>query len=163
MTNVWFIGDLHFGHEAILKYCPEHRPFASIDEHNQALIQRWNSVVRPKDKVFVLGDFCLGKHNIKYAKYLNGFLHLIMGNHDNYDSQEYAENFFKLSGAVQYKKGILTHIPVHESELSRFRFNIHGHLHTKCIPDKRYINVSAEQINLTPISWNALKEKYLEE
>jgi calcineurin-like phosphoesterase family protein len=53
---------------------------------------------------------------------------------------------------------MLTHIPVHYCELEyRFKKNIHGHMHEKVVlfndkPDSRYINVSCEQINYTPIA-----------
>lgn len=159
MTNVFFIGDLHFGHHNILKFCPKERPFSSIEEHNEELVKRWNDVVKIHDKVFVLGDFAMGKSNLHYAGRLNGKKHLIMGNHDGYDVHEYLNDFYKLDGCVQYKKGILTHVPVHPSELTRFRFNIHGHLHHICLDDPRYINVSAEQINLTPIHWDEIKKR----
>jgi calcineurin-like phosphoesterase family protein len=67
---------------------------------------------------------------------------------------------------VRYKGAFLTHCPVHPQELEyRTSINIHGHLHeynvTKNIirgtrdtnlgvPDKRYINVSCEQVNYQP-------------
>ena len=54
-------------------------------------------------------------------------------------------------GAVKYKDCVLTHIPVHPSQFPRFRLNIHGHLHLKVIADTRYINVSCEQVNYTPV------------
>ena len=47
---------------------------------------------------------------------------------------------------------MLTHIPIHPGQLNRFDANIHGHIHDRKIDDKRYVNVSVEQINYTPIS-----------
>jgi len=34
--------------------------------------------------------------------------------------------------------------------------NIHGHLHANRIDDSRYINVSVEQINYTPVEVDSL-------
>ncbi len=53
----------------------------------------------------------------------------------------------------------MTHIPIHEASKSRFAANIHGHLHTNVINDPWYINVSVEQIDFTPISWDVLVDK----
>ena len=59
---------------------------------------------------------------------------------------------------------ILTHIPVHPESLARWGLNVHGHLHANRvnlplaqIPDRRYFNVSMEQINYTPISLEEVK------
>ncbi len=53
---------------------------------NEALVSNWNSVVKPDDHVYHLGDFCFG--NVEKWNWclepgrLNGHIHLIMGNHD---------------------------------------------------------------------------------
>ena len=77
-----------------------------------------------------------------------------MGNHDSYPTHLYLEHFNKLYGSVKIKDVLLTHVPIHESQLNRFRKNIHGHLHSSILNDNRYINVSVERINLTPILLN---------
>lgn len=54
---IWFTSDLHLGHANILKHCA--RPFASIQEHDAALIARWNAKVRLDDTVYV--HDCIGR------------------------------------------------------------------------------------------------------
>ena len=153
MTNTFFIGDLHFGHKNIIKFdgIRDIRHFDTIEEHDAELVRRWNKVIGRKDIVWVLGDFCFGKKNLEIAGQLNGIKKLILGNHDTYQSADYLKYFHKLYGAVEYRGNILTHIPVHTDQFDRFKFNIHGHLHTNIINDPRYICVSAEQIGLAPI------------
>lgn len=34
---IYYIGDLHFGHENVIKF--DHRPFGSVEEMDKALIQ----------------------------------------------------------------------------------------------------------------------------
>lgn len=149
-TRVFFIGDTHFGHKNILKYT---RPqFASIEEHNAVLIDNWNKTVRPNDTVWHLGDFCFGRLNLNLAARLNGNKRLVLGNHDMYPATVYLQYFKSLHGATEYKGGVLSHIPVHPDQFYRYRFNIHGHLHTEVVEDVRYKNVSVERINFTPIS-----------
>lgn len=180
MINVWFISDTHFGHKNILEYEKEARPFSTIEEMHEAMIERWNRVVKEKDIVYHLGDFAFGRDNIKIASKLNGNKRLIMGNHDVYPATDYLLYFTKLAGVLFYKKCILSHIPVHINNLGkRCILNIHGHLHSKEVvnfswkqwdyfpnqkvmtieKDINYFNVSCEQNNLTPIHWDLIKER----
>lgn len=61
--------------------------------------------------------------------------------------------------SLEIQKYILTHIPVHMDQFTRFKGNIHGHLHTKRIDDPRYFCVSAEQVNLTPVPISEVIER----
>lgn len=56
----------------------------TIDEHNEALISRWNSVVGDSDITLVLGDFVMGKklETLPVIERLNGRKILLTGNHD---------------------------------------------------------------------------------
>ncbi len=165
MSETFFIGDTHFGHANILEYERAARPFNSLEEMHEAMVNRWNSVVGKYDKVFHLGDFAFGSHNIAIASRLNGQMRLILGNHDSYGAPEYLKYFHSVHGAIYWFKYLLTHVPVHPCNLNgRADYNIHGHLHSKFvmlfdqkntntwIKDRRFINVSCEQNNLTPIS-----------
>lgn len=166
MSDTWFISDLHLGHSNILQYEPVARPFATLDEMHEEIIARWNAVVRKYDKVFVLGDFAFTREALTLADRLRGQKRLILGNHDTYAASEYLKYFRSVHGAVFWKQCVLTHIPVHPSQLEgRSDYNIHGHLHGRRISkqshlevDVRYINVSVEQNNLTPINARELFE-----
>lgn len=168
MINTWFISDTHFGHKNIIEYEKESRPFDTVEEMNECIVDRWNSVVRDNDIVLHLGDFCFGQKNLEIAKRLNGKKRLVLGNHDTYPSASYLESFEKLYGMVYWKGCVLSHMPVHSNGLgSRWFLNVHGHLHSKrvqikvdeddvdfpdwYIDDPNYFNVSCEQNNLTPI------------
>ena len=89
----WFTSDHHFGHEGILspdKHCRRGAHFSSIEEHDRALVDLWNSVVRPGDTVHHLGDFaykCSFEHADRIFKKLHGTKHLILGNHDKLASR----------------------------------------------------------------------------
>ena len=47
MAVIRYIADLHFGDENIIAY--DNRPFLSVSEMNEALIERWNRVVGKDD------------------------------------------------------------------------------------------------------------------
>ena len=84
MSRVHFTADTHFGHGAIIRMAQ--RPFSSIEEHDQTIVDNWNSVVAPADVVFVVGDFAHKADNERAAKTfgkLRGTKHLVVGNHDS--------------------------------------------------------------------------------
>lgn len=81
----FYVSDTHFRHERIIAMQP--RPFASIREHDEFIVDRWNSVVRDDDIVYHLGDFAfrLGErqdHLFWLFSRLRGRKYLIIGNHD---------------------------------------------------------------------------------
>lgn len=78
--TIWFTSDQHFGHAGIIKYC--RRPFADVDEMNEALVQRFNSVVSDRDDVYHLGDFAFSDPALWLARLKGRRHHLILGNHD---------------------------------------------------------------------------------
>lgn len=84
-VSKYYISDTHLGHERLLDMQP--RAFSSIDEHDEHIIQRWNSVVRDTDHVYHLGDFAFSlSRNAERMKEiferLNGRKYLVIGNHD---------------------------------------------------------------------------------
>ena len=72
--STFFTSDHHFGHAKIIEYCK--RPFSSVEEMNQVMIDRWNEVVGPDDHVYHLGDFAFG-HNDVVERYRHTVVHLI--------------------------------------------------------------------------------------
>ena len=85
--RILWSSDHHFRHRAILdERMSVHRPFASIEEHDETLIANWNAAVRPDDTVWHLGDFCY-RCGEDYARSVFGRLRgkrrfLVRGNHD---------------------------------------------------------------------------------
>ncbi|OYV28372.1 MAG: hypothetical protein B7Z79_13075 [Thiomonas sp. 20-64-9] len=87
--TTFFTADQHFGHANILKYEADSRKndkgitFRSVEQMNEAIVDRWNAVVAPGDTVYSLGDFSYKLHTIgEYLPHLNGRVILITGNHD---------------------------------------------------------------------------------
>lgn len=175
MPEIYFTSDHHFGHKNILIYEKEARPFQTLEEMHEHLIDRWNSVVRDCDTIYHLGDFCFGRGYIKIAERLRGKKRLVLGNHDTYPSGDYLQYFDKLYGCKFWERCVLSHMPVHPNGLgSRWLLNLHGHLHSKIVmmpvfnkgtlqsistvPDHNYFNVSVERHNLTPVSADVIRD-----
>lgn len=83
MTSTWFTSDPHIGHALVSRLRSEagHCPAA---EHDDYLAEQWDSRVRPRDTVWVLGDLTLGNLDYCLDWFANrpGRLRLIFGNHD---------------------------------------------------------------------------------
>jgi calcineurin-like phosphoesterase family protein len=156
MNRVFVIADTHFGHKKIIQFENEHRPFTTIEEHDEELVRRWNSAVRPSDTVWHLGDVLFGRAAFATLGQLNGVKRLVMGNHDRYPSALYLEHFRQVYGAAEVHGCLLTHVPAHPSQFGRYALNIHGHLHSRALDDVRYVNVSAERVRLTPVLLDSL-------
>ena len=166
MSNIFLIGDTHFGHSNIITFKRDDgtplRNFETILEHDEALIKNWNSVVSPNDKVYHLGDVGFKKFSYleEILSRLNGSKILIKGNHDNFKLSQYAQYFKDVRGSWTLDKFILSHIPLHPDSLYRWTACIHGHLHANSLADPKYYNVSAECINYTPIEFEKIREHY---
>ena len=85
----WFTSDLHFGHKNVLKHCSSTRPFSTIEEMNEHIISTWNSQVKPRQMVWVLGDFSFYgiDRTRQILSRLNGDIRIVRGNHDKYAKQ----------------------------------------------------------------------------
>jgi calcineurin-like phosphoesterase family protein len=130
--------------------------FSSVTQMNDTMIRNWNSVVDHGDKVYHLGDVIFGerKDTPYILSQLNGRKRLILGNHDD-GKNPYLHRFFEkimVSRVFKDNGMLLTHIPVHPDSLheNKYPVCVHGHIHDLVIPDKRYKNVSVEQIDYTP-------------
>jgi calcineurin-like phosphoesterase family protein len=172
MANIFFASDHHLDHKNILTFKRDDntplREFVDVDHMRETIIQRHNSVVKPGDKVYFLGDVVMSRKAkaLEVLARMNGEKILIKGNHDQCDARAYLEYFKDIRGSHQFEGLILTHIPIHPESLARWGLNVHGHLHSNVvkmalsqIPDPRYFNVSMERINYTPISLEEVKKQ----
>lgn len=165
-TNHFVISDLHFGHKNLLD--PEvishgrSQDFHTVEEMDEAIIANWNRVVRPKDKVYVLGDICMNpaKQLALYMPRLAGSKTLIMGNHDMGEAKLYAKYFKYLRGMRDFDDCVLSHSPLEFVSASRrYTFNVHGHTHRRMVqPNWFYWNVCVENTGYTPLAWEDLKK-----
>lgn len=161
---IYFWSDTHFNHAGILKHAS--RPYTTVDEMNQALIDRWNSVVlRESDEVYLLGDFAFAGgwtlDQIFYA--LRGRKHLIVGNHDErnpkvlklpWESTEKLKTF-KWEGF----RAELCHYPLSTWKGAHTgTVMIHGHSHGNLPRIPRRYDVGADVYHC-PVTWEALRDE----
>lgn len=158
MSNVYVIGDLHFGHKNVHRFRTD---FEDESSHTNHIVENWAKQVNKKDLVFVLGDAAFTKDGLYILKDLPGRKVLVRGNHDTLKTHEYLEVFEEVHGLYCYKrKAWFSHAPIHPAEL-RGRFNIHGHTHMNIMPEPQYFNACAEQINYTPVLFSDVYQALL--
>ena len=172
---IYFIADTHFGDPKIISYC--HRPFSSLEDMTNKLINNWNNKVKEDDVVIVLGDLSLYDLNTTkdIVSRLNGCKILVTGNHDKYSREEYIQcgflDVFKDDFIIENKDDDilpsvleLSHKPQDTEHFDIF--NIHGHIHDEPL-EKQYpkLNkenhfcVSVEMTNYEPISIEEIRNK----
>jgi calcineurin-like phosphoesterase family protein len=132
----WFTSDTHFGHKRILEYCASTRQYETIEEHDAALVRAWNARVKPTDHVYHLGDFAfLPKDPAQdILRQLNGYIHLIEGNHDRLDKFEGVNNIVEITPYKELKVGkktfVLFHFPIESwNKVHYGSIHLHGHSH----------------------------------
>ena len=179
--NIWFTSDLHFNHANIIKFC--NRPWKTTEEMDEALISNWNSVVKPNDLIFDLGDFAFADRDkwIKLLEQLNGKHYLILDNHDiiRWPGNKVLPLFerveYQLTLKIDGRKVYLNHYPflcyggTYRDSTSKV-YQLFGHVHSgpNCsgLDYDRLINlfpyqydVGVDNNNYTPISWEQVKDK----
>jgi calcineurin-like phosphoesterase family protein len=158
---IHFVSDAHFSHCNIIRYCK--RPFASVEEMDEALIANWNNKVSNDDIVYHIGDFCFGKPEYYLSK-LNGEKHLLLGDHDKQIQGNlkglaivHREMILKLSLKIENENVqiILCHWCMRVWPKSHYNtWHLFGHSHGGLKPRGKSWDVGVDNNNFTPLSLN---------
>lgn len=135
---IYYISDIHFRDQKIFDKCK--RPFKSLAEMEEVVINKWNNKVNEEDTVYILGD--IGKDDdssvIDIFNTLKGHKHLIVGNHDHEMLEDIKKahlfesiKFIDLIMDGDYKV-CLCHYPLMDwMEFNRGGLLVYGHIHNK--------------------------------
>lgn len=183
MSKIFYTSDLHLGNSNIIEH--EKRPWKTVEEMDTGLIENWNKVVGQDDHVYVLGDFCFrgaGKA-LEYLGMLNGYIHLIRGNHDGFLGQQSFINWVNGSAAIPCppdahitaegwykhmmdgdKEVVLCHFPIlyWDGMDERGSIHLYGHMHSRPNmqhPHPMAYNVGVDVNNYRPVTLEQLMKK----
>jgi calcineurin-like phosphoesterase family protein len=163
--RIFFSSDTHYFHANIIKYCD--RPFKTVDEMNEFMIDAWNSFVDEDDLTFHLGDFSLlrpvdSDQLRDVITRLKGKKILVKGNHDkDSDSFFLDAGFKKVYDSINVAGVLLVHYPLHEAFSRKVKDShwgevshvIHGHSHDKKNPNlENHYNVAVDRHEFCPVS-----------
>jgi calcineurin-like phosphoesterase family protein len=166
---VWFTADTHLQHVNISDYV--RRPYASTSDMDADIIRRWNAVVSPRDLVYHLGDFAMGlpANWAALRRQLNGYIVLVLGNHDRSRSHMLGVGFDDVvRNAVVQVDGVrvwLNHYPVRPdgmrgprrpSATSAYDIAVCGHVHDAWLVANGVVNVGVDVWDFAPTSLPAI-------
>ena len=176
--HLFFTSDTHFDNANIIRYC--NRPWNTVEEMNEGLVERWNAKVGPDDTVFHLGDFCFAGSAEwkKWRNKLNGHIILVRGNHDRKMSSSmeglFDAVFSQLQLTIDGRSVYLNHYPFltyggcwrNEKDAV---WQLFGHVHSGVLSSEGkdigklnmlfpyQYDVGVDNNNFTPISWEDVK------
>ena len=186
---IWVTSDLHFGHvQILLEYEPKRKEVlgGTIEEHDEALIRRINSKVKPDDILIILGDFSLSSGTAVRdyrARIHCKNVQIAIGNHDKHSQSFYHNAGFSvvcyemtLKICKEYVR--LRHHPYRKPwwkaifpwqykerdrkkrPIDRGGFLLHGHVHSRQAQRviRRKINVGVDMNNYYPLSMKEIEK-----
>jgi calcineurin-like phosphoesterase family protein len=141
---------------------------------NETIINNFNSVVKPKDTVYMLGDICFlpRKKLMEVLHRFNGKKHLIYGNHDKALRQELksmeeqgkklpfesVQDYKEIS--VEGQKIVLMHYALRTwNGQHRGAWQLYGHSHNNLpeLPTLLSMDVGVDAHDYRPISFEQIK------
>lgn len=164
MPKIWMVADLHLGHDRL--WMQNWRPKG----FSERLVTNILKVLHSGDILINLGDtwFGMGKSMLRdfhseAAKRISpgGALWLIRGNHDSFSIFAGQRLGFQavIDGIylkVFGKRVLLTHKPQPLAELTKYHYNIHGHLHANFHREgghtEKHIEISMELLGYRPVT-----------
>lgn len=166
--NIWFTSDTHFGHKNIVRGCSEWknktscRPFDTLKDHDNTIIDNINKYVKRNDILYHLGDFSMGgKENVwKYRDMINcNNIHLCTGNHDIHiiknssimSRDKKAKELFSTVQPIIYKKIGKTNIVMCHYAFRTWdkgnhgSFQLHGHSHNSLPTYEKLLQIADDR------------------
>lgn len=164
--SIWFTSDHHFGHARIIELAK--RPFASVEEMDDEMVRRWNTVVRPGDTVYHLGDFAFDDHN-KYLPRLAGQKRLILGNHDHSNRVKKAKGWATIDSLLHITMPdktpvVLCHYAMRVWSRSHHgAIHLYGHSHGSLKGDNQCLDVGVDCWAFAPVSFEEISMRLIDQ
>jgi len=180
----FFTSDWHIGHENIIKFCD--RPFASVKDMNQSILNTMNRAVGPEDELWILGDLAMGDWDASMnsmKQLVAGKIFLVPGNHDKchpmHKKAEQYRNRYVSVGMEITAPHVKTHLAGQSVWVSHFPYVgdsgyvdrfvdwrlkdtgswlVCGHVHEKWRQAGRQINVGVDAWGGNPVSEDTIKQ-----
>lgn len=184
MGTTFFIADLHLNHgrktmteehRGVMKFCPKTRPYQTVSEMNEDLIEKINSVVGPDDKLYIVGDFAFGHTQAELNSWFYAFrtrnLYLGLGNHDPETVRAMPWKDVQMGYLLNFgsknkpRKVHVSHFPYAEGQWEdahKGSYHVYGHVHGKKVYNVpvRAIDVGVDSIGPVPISFEEIHERF---
>lgn len=160
--SYFFTADPHLGHANIMKYC--RRPFNSVKEMDQTIVDNWNSTIGWDDTVYLLGDISM-RNPERWLAVLQGKKILIQGNHDRLTptARQLLESVHQLLDIRLENQHItLCHYPMlvwNRSFHGSWHLYGHSHGNTSESETRRSFDVGMDVWGFKPVPWEVIQMK----
>ena len=160
MANTFLTADWHLG-ETRMELMG--RPFNSASEMIDHIVEQHNSIVKPEDRVIVVGDVCYQKtpSSLPVVSRMNGEKILVRGNHDRIFTDDQLKPYFKIiiedgGGFIMTIKGIRCYITHYPTEGRLNLFNLVGHIHAAWKYQLNMFNVGVDVNHFRPVNADSI-------
>lgn len=155
----YFTADEHYGHKRVIEYSG--RPFSSVQEMDECIMDNFNSVVTGKDTTVHIGDFSLAgkKREIiekKYIQRLNGNHIFVNGSHDHWLRSSHPKSIWERK--IENQQICCCHYAMRTWPKSHYgAWLLFGHSHGR-MPDYGYsTDVGVDARDYKPVSFEELR------
>jgi calcineurin-like phosphoesterase family protein len=152
----FFTADEHYGHRNVIKHC--NRPFDSVKDMDETMIERHNSVVKSGDVVVHAGDFTLAKRSVaeEYVRKLNGNHAFLLGSHDRWLGKRAR---FVWERKINGQLVVVCHYAMRTWPKSHYgSWQLHGHSHGRLKPKPNQLDVGVDNNDFRPFSFEEVAE-----
>jgi calcineurin-like phosphoesterase family protein len=149
--------DFHFGHANIIRYC--NRPFATVEEMDQAIVERLNASVKRDNVLYFLGDFYVEAQQkiFAYRRRIHcKKIFAVPGNHDK-QACKLKEEFSRLDNltevSIHGQSIVLCHYALRVwNRFNRGSWHLYGHSHGRLpeAPNSLSMEVGVDTHNFRP-------------
>ena len=138
----YYISDLHIEHKNVTAEGTnfDGRPFQTLEEMHEEIVQRWNARIHNDDDVWLLGDTAWKENEtaISVVARLKGRKHAIKGNHCRFKDHRYTQLFTEICdykeitdnhNGINYNL-VLSHFPILAwNRQHKGAIHLYGHTH----------------------------------
>lgn len=165
---IWFSADWHLGNQGILTHQPlRANTFGNTDEMDERLIAEANAIVKPKDELYFLGDFCWKASRVgHYRQRLKvRRFHVCLGNHDAASLVNHTSTLdLMLFRKFQRAHFHLSHYPMFSwNRMYQGGYHLYGHGHGKyedqldlMCSGRRAMDVGVNNIHYLTAAWRPI-------
>jgi calcineurin-like phosphoesterase family protein len=156
----YFTADQHFDDIGVVKY----RPFRTVDEMNETIINAWQLNITAEDVVIVAGDITILPRadwiHQRFLSRLPGNKIYLKGNHDHW-MREKRYIYHKM---IENQHIAVCHYPMRTWQGSqKGSWQLHGHTHGMLEPFKNQLDIGVDNAftlfgSYRPFSFNEVKE-----
>ena len=165
MPDTWFTADFHLGHANIIRFCS--RPFTTVGEMDQAILERLNASVKANDILYLLGDFCMGGHArvVAYRRRIRcQKIFAVPGNHDK-QARKLKEDLLWLDNlaevSIHGQRIVLCHYALHVWNRSNHgSWHLYGHSHGRLLetPNSLSMDVGVDTHDFRPWHYDEIAD-----